>query len=270
MSIKRLTFLIIVFIYLSGNVLAEISDEQMVFRGIYQGKDLFIMNPMLNDGVDYCVKEVTINDVVFNDVLNTSAFRISPSIAGLDYGEAYEVVIKHEATCTPTLVNPAVLKPLSSFEVIEYDLGFGDQLRFTTDKECGKLTFYLEEYRWGRWVQTGEVKGNGGPGENTYSIKVYPFAGKNMFRLYQEDHLLRRKYSDELTIDYIKNNVEILTNLKRVRKEIEFSEETRFIIVNEFGEEMKNGSGKLIDVSDLPKGTYYLNFENEFVNFNKR
>ncbi len=270
MSINKLVFFTILFVLVFGNLFAVISEEQMVFRGVYQGKDLYIMNPMLDEGSTYCVKKVTINDIVYDDVINSSAFRISLSYAGLDYGEAYEVVIKHSGSCTPTLVNPEVLKPLSTYEIIEYELGFGDQFRFTTDKESGQLTFFLEEYRWDRWVDAGQVKGKGGPGKNTYNIKVYPFAGENKFRIYQEDHLFKKYYSDEIVIDYNKDPVEILTNMRRVRKEIEFSGETRFIVVNEFGEEMINGSGREVDISNLPRGLYFLNYENQYVRFNKR
>lgn len=266
MKIKHLHIVtLLLFFYFNS-----IAGEEVVYRGIYQGKDLFIMNPMLDAGTEYCVTEISINDIIFNDVLNSSAFRISLDLFDLEYGEAYELKVKHHKNCKPSLVNPEVLKPLSMFDIIDYSISFDDHFKFTTENESGKLKFYLEEFRWGRWVDSGEINGKGGPNQNTYSVKVYPINGINKFRVYQMDHLYRRNYSDEINIEYTKDPVVLTSKLKKVKKNISFSGETMYIITNDFGEEVIKGYGKEIDVSGLEKGTYFLNYETEFTSFRKK
>ncbi len=244
--------------------------DELVFKGVYQGKDLFIINPMLDMGEEYCAYEVYVNNKKYDDVINSSAFRISLDFAGLQFGEEYEVVIKHHSECTPKLVNPEVLKPLSTYQIVDAELGYNDMFKFTTTNESAKLTFFVEEYRWGRWIERGKVPGDGGPGNRTYSIKVYPFNGENKFRVYQIDHLNRKFYSDEYVFNIDKETVEVTSNLSKVKKEITFSGITYYLVIDEFGEELISGVGNSVDVSNLKKGEYFLNFENEYVTFKKK
>ncbi|PLX08933.1 MAG: hypothetical protein C0596_03720 [Marinilabiliales bacterium] len=247
------------------------SAGEMVLKGIYQGKDLYIINPMLDIGEEYCAYEVTINEKPFDDVINSSAFRITLAYVGLEFGQEYEVIIKHHDDCTPKLVNPEVLKPLSTYELVDYEIGYNNMLKFTTHNESGQLTFYIEEYRWDRWIEVGQIPGEGGPDDREYSQKVYPFNGENQFRIYQVDNLNRKFYSDTLTFEIDKEPVKVTTpSLRKVKKEITFSSETYFAVINEFGEELITGSGTVVDVSPLKKGEYFLNFENEYVVFKKK
>ncbi|MEJ5266246.1 MAG: hypothetical protein WHW07_00370 [Bacteroidales bacterium] len=244
--------------------------DELVFKGVYQGKDLFIINPMIDIGEEYCAYEILVNNIKYDDEIRSSAFKISLDFLNLKYGEEFEVVIKHRSDCTPKLVNPEVLKPLSTYEIINYELGYNDLLRFTTTNESGKLTFYVEEYRWNRWIERGRIMGEGGPGNRNYSVKIYPFAGENKFRVYQIDHLGRRHYSEEFVFNIDKEPVKVMTKLSKVGKEIVFSGLTAYAVVNDFGEELITGVGTSIDVSNLKKGQYFLNFENEYVVFKKK
>lgn len=266
MKISTLTMGVFLLLFLNNTAQAD----EMVLNGIYQGKDLYIINPMLDMGEEYCAYEVLINDISFDDVINSSAFRITLDQVGLQFGQEYSVVIKHHEDCTPKLVNPEVLKPLSTYEIIDYELGYNDILKFTTQNESGKLTFYVEEYRWGRWLERGQIAGEGGPENRIYSQKIYPYNGENLFRIYQVDHLYRKFYSDTIVFNIDKEPTKPTTPLKKVKKEITFSGQTYYAVINEFGEELLSGSGTVADVSNLKKGEYFLNFENEYVVFKKK
>lgn len=260
------SFSLLMSIFISNTLLAD----ELVFKGIYQGKDLFIINPMLDLGQEYCAYEVYVNNKKYEDVINSSAFRISLDFAGLKFGEEYEVVIKHRSDCTPKLVNPEVLKPLSTYEIVTADLAYNDMLRFITTNESGKLTFFVEEYRWGRWIERGRIPGEGGPGNRTYNVKVYPFNGENKFRVYQIDHLNRKFYSNEFVFNIEKEPVKITSKLSSVKKEITFSGLTYYSVINQYGEELISGAGNSVDVSNLKKGEYFLNYENDYVTFKKK
>jgi hypothetical protein len=259
-----------ILIFLSLLTVNKVFADEMILKGVYQGKDLFIINPMLDAGEEYCAYEVTINETKFDDVINSSAFRIYLDFAGLHFGQEYIVTIKHHENCTPKLVNPEVLKPLCTYNIANTDLGYNDVLKFTTDNESGKLTFYVEEFRWGRWLEVARIPGEGGPGSREYSTKVYPFSGENRFRIYQIDHLNRKFYSDEIVYNLEREKVSVTTPLSKVNKDITLSAPTRYAVINEFGEELVSGNGDVVDVVNLKKGEYFLNFENEYVVFKKK
>jgi hypothetical protein len=248
----------------------QLKADEMILKGVYQGKDLYIINPMLDIGEEYCAFEVTVNNTKFEDIINSSAFRITLDYVGLQFGQEYEVVIKHHDNCAPKLVNPEVLKPLCTYEIASQEIGYDNILKFTTNNESGKLVFYVEEFRWGKWLEVGRLPGEGGPGSRSYAQKVYPYAGENKYRIYQIDHLGRKFYSAEMLFTVEKEAVTVTTPLNKVSKEIILSAYTRFTVVNEFGEELISGTGDVVDVSNLKKGEYFLNFENEYVVFKKK
>ena len=47
----------------------------IVLEGNYQGKNLFIQNPFSEAGVGFCIFEVTVNDQIATDEINSSAKR---------------------------------------------------------------------------------------------------------------------------------------------------------------------------------------------------
>ncbi len=266
MKHSTLTFLTIALVF-SGLIAKA---DEMILKGVYQGKDLYIINPMLDVGEEYCAYEVLVNDKKFEDVINSSAFRITLDYAGLQFGQDYEVVIKHRADCTPKLVNPEVLKPLCTYEIASNTLGYDNVLKFTTNNESGKLPFHLEEFRWGKWIEVGQIPGEGGPGSRTYSKKVYPFNGENRYRVYQVDHINKKHYSDEMVYQMEKEPVTVTSKLAKASKEITFSSYTYYAVINEFGEELISGTGDVVDISNLKKGEYFLNYENEYKVFKKK
>jgi hypothetical protein len=262
--------ILVISLFLITFSFTDVFANEMILKGVYQGKDLYILNPMIDEGVEYCAYEVLVNDSTFQDVINSSAFRIALDYAGLEFGQEYEVIIKHREDCTPKLVNPEVLKPLCTYTILSNELGYDNNLKFTTDSESGKLTFYIEEYRWGKWLEIGRIPGEGGPGTRSYSKKVYPYNGENRYRVYQIDHLNRKFYSDEFVFTIEKEPVVVTSKLTKVPKEITFSSYTYYAVINEFGEELISGNGDVVDVSGLKKGEYFLNYENEYKVFTKK
>ena len=249
------------------------SVNVIVLEGNYQGKNIYVQNPFASSGVGFCVQEVRVNGKVTTDEIGSSAFEIDLKALQLKVGDKVEVKITHKDGCKPKVLNPEVLKPKSTFELqsiaVEKDL----TLKWSTKNETGKLTYIIEQFRWNKWVKVGEVEGNGTSELNSYSFKVVPNSGKNQFRVKQIDYSGQPKVSK--SCDYASSIPEITFSPAKVTKDITFlagstPTETMFEIYDQYGNITKRGFASSVDVSNLPKGAYYLNYDNKMADFVKK
>ena len=59
----------------------------IVLEGNYQGKNLFVQNPYSEAGVGFCIYQVTVNDKVATDEINSSAFEVDLTNFNLKMGD---------------------------------------------------------------------------------------------------------------------------------------------------------------------------------------
>jgi hypothetical protein len=252
---------------------AGFSTGVIVLEGNYQGKNLYIQNPFASSGVGYCVQEVRVNGSVTTDEVASSAFEIDFRNLLLKVGDKVEVKITHKDDCKPKILNPEVLKPKSTFEVVSMAVEPDLTLKWSTKGESGKLAFVIEQFRWNKWVKVGEVEGGGLADVNLYSFKVIPHHKKNQYRVKQVDYTGQARYSK--TVDYMSTTPEIVFSPAKVSKSITFlagetPTETMFEIYDQYGNIVKRGFASTIDASNLPKGAYYLNYDNKMGEFIKK
>jgi len=245
----------------------------IVLEGNYQGKNLYVQNPFAGSNVGFCVQQVTVNGNVTTDEIASSAFEIDFRNLQLKIGDKVIVKIEHKDDCKPKVLNPEVLKPKSTYEIISMSVSPDLTLKWTSKAETGKLTYSIEQFRWNKWVKVGEVEGNGTPTENNYSFKVAPHSGKNQYRLKQVDYTGQPRLSK--TVDFNSSTPEITFSPAKVSKEITFlagntPTETMFEIYDQFGNIVKRGYASSVDASNLPKGAYYLNYDNKMGEFIKK
>jgi hypothetical protein len=233
----------------------------IVLEGHYQGKNLFVQNPFAEAGVGFCVYEVTVNEMIATDEINSSAFEIDLGNYDLKQGDALLVKLKHKDGCSPTVLNPEVLKPKSTFEVESITLGGDGNLKWTTNNETGELPYVVEQKRWNKWVRCGEVMGLGTPGVHAYEFKVTPHSGENTFRVKQVDLTKRPRYSEPVKFsDPTVKSVAFTPD--KPTKEIVFTGATLYEVYDQYGNIVKRGYADKFDVTSLKKGTYYLNYDN--------
>jgi hypothetical protein len=254
---------------------ASFSTGVLLLEGNYQGKNLYIQNPFAGSGVGFCVQEVRVNGNVTTDEIASSAFEIDFRNLQLKVGDKVEVKIIHKDDCKPKVLNPEVLKPKSTFEIISMAVGTDLTFKWSTKGETGKLAYIIEQFRWNKWVKIGEVEGKGTPDVNNYSFLVTPHSGKNQYRVKQIDYTGQPKVSK--TVDYNSTKTEITFGPAKVAKEIGFflgntstPAETMFEIYDQFGNIVKRGFASKIDASNLTKGAYYLNYDNKMGEFIKK
>lgn len=245
----------------------------IVLEGNYQGKNLYVQNPFAGSGVGFCVSEVRVNGNVTTDEIASSAFEIDFRNLQLKIGDKVEVKISHKDDCKPKVLNPEVLKPKSTFEIVTMSVDKDLTFKWTTKGETGKLTYTIEQFRWNKWVKIGEVEGIGTPDANNYSFKVVPHSGKNQYRVKQVDYTGQPKLSK--TVDFMSTSPEITFSPAKVSKEINFltgstPTETMFEIYDQFGNIVKRGFASNVDAANLAKGAYYLNYDNKMGEFIKK
>jgi hypothetical protein len=245
------------------------SSEEMSISGIYQGENLFVMNPFAATGVGFCVYEVTVNGQITTDEINSSAFEIDLSVFQLKIGDKVTVIIKHKDGCMPKVLNAEVLLPKSTFKVLEiaYDRKT-NSLNWTCSGEKGSLPYQVEQYKWKKWVNVATVDGKGNSGTNEYSAKVNTTSGMNKFRIKQIDFSKKPRYSQETT--YRSLDAEVTFSPEKPKNEIIFSAITDYEIYDFYGRLVKKGRDTKVDISKFKKGDYFINWDDSMGQFSKK
>ncbi|RLD80146.1 MAG: hypothetical protein DRJ10_07810 [Bacteroidetes bacterium] len=257
-------------IFISLLLIANIAfAKEIPVTGIYQGENLFVMNPFASTGVGFCVYEVTVNGEITTDEINSSAFEIDLSVFNLKIGSKVSIIIKHKDGCKPKVLNAEVLKPKSTFKVIDINVDRKTKrLKWTTTGEKGTLPYIVEQYKWRKWIKVATVKGKGTNGTNKYSIAVLPTSGNNKFRIKQIDYSRKPRYSPEVI--YRSLDPTITFSPMKPKNEIILSAVTNYEIYDFYGRLIKKGKGNKINISKLKKGDYFLNYDNEMGKFTKK
>jgi hypothetical protein len=239
---------------------AVLHAEVIVLNGVYQGKDLYVKNPTTSSGVGFCIFEIVVNGQITADEVNVPAFAIDLGSWKFKMGDPIEIVIRCKEDCAVKIINPEVIYPTSTFEVVSIQLSPEGQFVWKTDKEAASIPFSVEQFKWNRWVKVGEVKGLGVGGQREYVFQANLHSGVNQLRIQQVDHK-GAHFSDEVKTMSATPAVTIVST--KVAKNLDFSMDTDFEIYSEFGALVKTGRAKSIDMSNFPKGKYYVNFDNK-------
>jgi hypothetical protein len=237
-------------------------SESLLLSGVYQGKDLYVKNPFSDDGVGFCVYEVYVNGELTRDEVNSSAFAIDFNVLGIEVGNEVEIIINHKDRCSPLVLNPEAIKPHSTFEVATMEVK-NNILNWTSEGESGALPYIVEQFRWNKWVKAGEVMGEGKKETTQYKFELTPHSGENKVRVKQVDYTGKPRYSKAVT--YNPGSPVVSFEPKKVADEITFSSPTRYEVFDKYGNLVKTGFGKTINVANLQRGDdYYLNYDNSF------
>lgn len=232
-----------------------------VYTGVYQGKDLYVKNPFLSDGVGFCVFEVKVNGKLTSDEVNSSAFAIDLAQFNMSVGQPLEVIIRTKDECEPQLINPNAIAPSSTCKVTNLNLD-GSTIQFSTTGETSNLPFLIEQFKWNKWVVVGILEGKGTQGKmNNYSMEVPTTQGMNQFRIRQDDGK-GKHYLMEKEISTSQAAVDL--KFEKIYDKIEFTGATDYEIFDAYGVLVAEGRGSVVDCAGWPSGMYYLNFDNQF------
>jgi hypothetical protein len=240
----------------------------IVLEGKYQQKNVYVINSISEAGVGFCVYEVTVNGDVTSDEVNSNAFEIDLSVHGFKLGDNVVITIKYKDGCEPRVLNPGALEPQSTFEATDIVISSGGLLEWKTVNEQGKLPFVVQQFKWNKWVNVGEVMGKGTSTQNTYSFQTTPISGDNKFRIVQKSQEGKERKS--ATVEFASDRTPVTFVYNKKTSSIEFSSETNYELYNVYGQIIKRGFGTNADLSNLPKSEYYVSFDSGTQKFMKK
>ncbi len=249
-----------------------VSGQILSVSGYYEGMNLFVSNPIKNDGYGYCIHKVLVNGIVLPASIQTDYFEIDMSLFNIKKGEEVFIELEHGEGCLPTFLNPEVLLPYSTFELISIQANNAGKISWSTKNESGKLTFLVEQYKWNRWVLAAEVLGKGLKNTNQYTIDILPTSGYNKVRVAQVDNTGQKRASKSVgftsTIKSIKKTPSKVKSNLYFKAESELTK-TKFEIYDAYGNLLKKGYDHTINCTDLLNGIYNINYDNKSEKFIK-
>jgi hypothetical protein len=247
--------------------LSVVRSGTIVIEGKYQNKNLYIQNSLAENGVGFCAYEVTINGQVTTDEVASNTFEIDFSALPIEPGSHVVVEIKHKNDCAPKILNPDALKPEPTFEITNIKIDKNGLLNWSTQKEIESLPFIIEQFRWNKWIKVGEIKGEGKSGVNNYMFQMILHSGENKIRIKQVGFSGIERVSKPVVL---KSDLKPLQyKITKDKKDIEFSKETLFEVYDMYGNVVKYGYGSTLSTASLPKGAYFLCYDNAVADFTK-
>lgn len=259
-NILILSLIVVAFVAKASSVL--------IVEGKFQNKNIYIQNSFGSNGVGFCATEIRVNGQITTDEVNSSAIEIDLSAMNIKPGQKVVIEISHKSDCTPVVLNPEVLKPRPTFEVVSMNINNSGILKWTAKNESGSLPYVIEQFKWNKWVYVGEVQGVGTAESHDYSFQISTHSGENKFRVKQVGLGATPKVSSPVIINSGTDKPSYM--ITKDNKAIQYTIETDFEIYDAFGSVVKKGFGKQTDIANLPKGKYYLCYDNQVSEFDKK
>lgn len=258
----------LIFVFLFALISFKINAGVLIVEGKFQNKNIYIQNSFGGNGVGYCATEIKVNGKITTDEVNSSAFEIDLAAMNIKPGQKVVIEISHKSDCTPVVLNPEVLKPRPTFEVVSMNINSSGVLKWTAKNESGSLPYVVEQFKWNKWVYVGEVQGVGSAENHDYSFQVSTHSGENKFRVKQVGLGSTPKLSSAVILNSNIDKPSFM--ITKDNKAIQYTNETAFEIYDAFGSIVKKGFGKEVNIENLAKGKYYLCYDNQVTEFDKK
>lgn len=252
------------FIFIGFSV--QVFSQEILIEGNYWDKNLYIYNP--NPIQNSCIKSITVNNVIVDSVFNSNSVIVNLKKFGFQTGDNLLLIIQHDENCEPIISNLDAVKRSSELflESFKYVRRQGVLQWDVSELDSGKV-FEIEQYLWGKWI-TASVLGL----SDTISIDKYTptlSSNLNLFRIKQID-------PNQNIVTYTKSvkvrtgNRNIIIQKGKIREKIVFSDKTHYEIYSIDGFLLLSGTGKEVDLKNLEKRDYWINYDINTEVFRKR
>ena len=239
---------ILIFAAAAQHCIAQTTDT-ITLHGNYQGIGLFVQNPC---GL-YTDQIIIVNGEQLNtDIASAYEIILADATSVREIGDKIDILIIHSLDCLPRVLNPEVLTPRSSFDIISMSVDSLGALKWTARHETGKLNYDIEQFIWKKW-RIVSVQPEKSAGENSYTVKVRLHYGKNLFRIKQVDYSRRPRYSSKVETISKALKVTVQDTIIKNNKVI-FSDTTFYQIIDPFDNILGIGTGIEVDLKNYSKG----------------
>lgn len=255
---------------------AEAMAGEIIIEGIYQGKNLFVQNPLSPDNHSYCANEVYINDQKVISNIKLSAFEIDLSF--LEVNDPVTVRITHKDGCAPKIINAHVIRPSSTFHIASVEVT-ATHIQWTTQDETDRYVFYIENMRNGNWIVLRKIQAKGETassyslmlqhplGVTKYRVKAQHMDNHHMFYsktiIYDPAHQtatpdLKASTTDSPDTGALHTPAATLFSPAQPTDQLTLHSKSSYEILDSRKKVLLKGKGEVIDIKKLKAGTYYL------------
>jgi hypothetical protein len=199
--------------------------------------------------------------------IQSSAYEID--LSHLKDQDPVSIKITHKDDCKPKILNPQVIKASSTFAFSSFHVE-KDKIIWATKGEKPKGKHFIEHFVNNSWMVVKELAGKESVIVNTYNeVAKSHHSGLNKYRIKYIEHEGQIFYSP--VVEFVSDLPPIDFYPKRVTDKIYLTpREAVFELLDAYGNVVKKGNGKEIDMTDLGSGVYYLNTDNKtFILFKK-
>ena len=241
------------------------AQQETTLTGEYQGKNLYVQNPLSPDKINFCTQEVYLNEKLVISHPKTSAFEID--LSDLKIGEPVFVKITYNEGCVPKVINPQVVRSKSKFQ-FSNTLADAISINWNTQGELPHGNFFVEHYKNNKWEMEDTVAGKGSFDSNQYAVGPSYHTGDNKYRIRYEQNDGRIFFSK--IIDFYNDVEPVSFHPTLVTDKIFLSRATPYEVVDSYGNEVAKGNGKEINLRNLKAGLYFLHVDNREEKFVKK
>ncbi|MDX1903696.1 MAG: hypothetical protein SFU27_06010 [Thermonemataceae bacterium] len=236
---------------------------EIIAKGTYQGKNIFVQNPLSSDRVSYCTEAVYLNNKLVLQNPKASSYEVNMS--KLSVGTSVEIKIVYKDGCKPKIINPSVIKSVSNFKFTNTVVN-ADDISWQVEGETSNSVYYIEHYVNNNWTNVKVITAK--DNQNSYSVSLKHSAGVNKYRVKHQAKLGQIAYSPTVTYNSTSGMVKFYP--RNVSNKIYFTGVVSYEISNAKKQVLKKGKGRDVDVSSLQRGVYYVTFDNRTEQFLKK
>lgn len=251
---------------LSPFVVAFAQLDTVKYEATHEGTEIYtIFNPENSLG-GYCVKQVLVNGKYLD--LNLYETKVRIDELDLKTNSPITMLVIHENSCVPKIGIEHKDEPRLS-EIYHVEVDSIGRLYWCTVKEFSPIGYQIEQYRWNKWVVLGDMEPQGSDtNEYVFELGECLHYGENQFRVSQTTGDLTQFSAIVQYQDAAVN--EVVCKKYSVKETIELSGYSLYELYDSHGNLKKRGYKQTIDLSNLPKGTYYLNYDNKMEEIKKK
>jgi hypothetical protein len=239
--------------------------QELQVTGVYQGKSIFVQNPLLIERSESCVTRITVNNVPLRLDYSSSALEVSFSEKELYV--PVTIVIKHQVDCNPKILNEDAIRFHSAFSFIALQLN-DTTLYWRTKGERMNSKFTVEKLFFDGWEYDQQVSSEGKFEGSEYAVFPDLKEGVNKFRIkYEVPSAGRYLFSEELEHVYYPEPISVFP--LTVTRNLNINRVADYEISTPEGYTILTGRGNVIELERLRRGEYFITVENFIAKFTK-